>query len=313
MTATNQSIPGAGVCLATVNALQHRGAPLWVWRRPSEGGDDNGWRIMSHLDTVDDLENPDRWHVIGFNEVCVIEPGLAAVWGFPVGTGIQLVRDERGFYIFDTFTGELIPPEQLYPSQGSTVEAVFDEFGTRFQLWRLRYALAERPAWGPPTGKGGKLWVRYGYPGPGWVGFVVSPREGGYDLLRVRAEVPSAPVEKLVGFFVRADDAGKYILFEIGEHLRSLCGLAPLMRLWHAAGVDPRITVTPVARFVRRYEVACDPRQYAILHAGGIQPQARILALSYDELDNLLCAGMPANMRAAAPGAGAAQRGRESQ
>lgn len=310
MTAVNL-VPGAGACLATVKALQHREAPLWVWRRPSETASDNGWRIMSHLDTVEDLEHPDRWHVIDFNQVCAIEPGLAAIWGFPVGTGIQLVRDGTDFYIFDTFTGEQIPPERLYPSSESAVDAAFDEFGTRFQLWRLRYAVADRPTWDPPSGADGRLWVRYGYPRPGWVGFVVAPRDSGYDLLRIRADVPDTPAETLVGFFGHADDVGKYILFEVGEHLRSLCGLAPLTSLWHAEGVDPRITVTPVAQYITRYELPGFPQHCAVLHAAGMQPQSRILVLSFDELDDLLCEGMPPNMRTAEPEAGGAGNRRE--
>ena len=40
-----------------------------------------------------------------FNDLCAIEPALIGIWDMPVGSDLQIVRDEQGIHIFDTPTG----------------------------------------------------------------------------------------------------------------------------------------------------------------------------------------------------------------
>ena len=89
-------IPGAGACLATRNVIEKKGLVRWMVRGESTAPADNGWQIMSHIDTSEYLN-----------------------WDLPVGSDLQIVRDELGIRIVDTPTGREIPVENLYvpPSQ----------------------------------------------------------------------------------------------------------------------------------------------------------------------------------------------------
>lgn len=107
-------IPGAGACLATTNVLSGAGVVRWMVRKPSTAGADNGWRIMSHIDTSDYLSDQASWRVVDFNQVCAIEPALIGIWDLEVGSDLQIVRDELGIRIVDTPTGRQIPAENLY-------------------------------------------------------------------------------------------------------------------------------------------------------------------------------------------------------
>lgn len=88
-------------------------------RGPSKVPADNGWQIMSHIDTTEYLNDLSNWQIVDFNDLCAIEPALIGIWDMPVGSDLQIVRDERGIRIVDTPTGREIPVENLYvpPSQ----------------------------------------------------------------------------------------------------------------------------------------------------------------------------------------------------
>ena len=107
-------IPGAGACLATTNVLSGAGVVRWMVREPSKAGADNGWRIMSHVDTGAYLSDQASWRIADFNQVCAIEPALIGIWDLEVGSDLQIVRDELGIRIVDTPTGRQIPTENLY-------------------------------------------------------------------------------------------------------------------------------------------------------------------------------------------------------
>lgn len=114
MTDRLEFIPGAGACLATANVLSGAGVVRWMVRKPSAGPGDNGWRIMSHVDTSEYLSDGANWTIVDFNEVCAIEPALIGIWDLEVGSDLQVVRDELGIRIVDTPTGQQIPDENLY-------------------------------------------------------------------------------------------------------------------------------------------------------------------------------------------------------
>ncbi|OHU26722.1 hypothetical protein BKG77_22440 [Mycobacteroides chelonae] len=107
-------IPKAGACLATTNVMERRGKVRWMVRAPSTGGADNGWQIMSDIDTSDYLNTVSNWQIVDYNGVCYIEPALVGIWDFEVGSDLQIVRDERGITIYDSPTGLRIPDENFY-------------------------------------------------------------------------------------------------------------------------------------------------------------------------------------------------------
>lgn len=107
-------IPKSGACLATKNVLELRGLVRWMVRVPPTGGADNGWQIMSHIDTIEYLQDKNSWQIVAFNDVCNIEPALIGIYDFPVGSDLQIVRDERGISIYETQTGRKVPAEEFY-------------------------------------------------------------------------------------------------------------------------------------------------------------------------------------------------------
>ncbi|RIT48804.1 DUF2185 domain-containing protein [Mycobacteroides abscessus] len=107
-------IPKSGACLATKNVVERRAPVRWMVRVPSTGGADNGWQIMSSIDTSEYLQDKNNWQIVAFNDVCNIEPALIGIYDFPVGSDLQIVRDERGIHIVDTPTGREIPHEEFY-------------------------------------------------------------------------------------------------------------------------------------------------------------------------------------------------------
>ena len=289
-------IADAGNCLVTRMVLVESSETLSMMRRPSQRADDNGWRIMSLADSVEDVDNPETWHFVDFNEVCAIEPALTTIWSYPVGSALLLVREGEHVVIVDTFTGQPVPAEPADAPRASG-EPAFDEFGTRFQLWRLRYSMAELPGWATPSWADGRLRLRRESPGTDWNGYVVTPRSGGFDVTSVSAHGDDAPTEHHIGFYSEADEAGKRIVFEVGERLREAYDLAPLAESWRAAGPVPELIAATLTDSRTEYRVHGDADRYAILPGSGPHPESRLLTLTYDELDELICQGMPAELR----------------
>ena len=107
-------IPNAGACLATKNVLDGTGRVRWMVRRASKAPADNGWQIFSHVDTSEYLNDTSNWQIVDFNDLCAIEPALIGIWDMPVGSDLQLVRDETGIHIVDTASGREIPADRMY-------------------------------------------------------------------------------------------------------------------------------------------------------------------------------------------------------
>jgi hypothetical protein len=172
-----------------------------------------------------------------------------------------------------------------------------DELITRWQRWRRVYASAGQPAHNEPVWDAGRLHLRHGYPLPGWTSYIVAPADGGYYVLTATTERRNNPLESSAGFFADADDASKYIIWNLGENLRMNRRLDPIAWAWEDSGLDARVRWTPRADFVSKYELISDPNRYFILRAGGIQPENRLLPLTYDELESRLFDGMPEEHR----------------
>lgn len=120
-------IPKAGACIATTNVIDRRGRVRWMVRRPPQRAADNGWQIMSSIDTTDYLNDANNWRVVDFNDLCAIEPALIGIWDLKVGSDLQLVHDELGIRIVDTPTGREIPPENLYVPPQFRADTTRDE------------------------------------------------------------------------------------------------------------------------------------------------------------------------------------------
>ena len=110
----SEFIPKAGAALATKTVLDGSGLVRWMVRVQSRDPADNGWQIISDLDTTEYLNDKSNWRIVAFNDVCNIEPALIGIYDFPVGSDLQIVRDERGISIYDTPTGRQIPVEEFY-------------------------------------------------------------------------------------------------------------------------------------------------------------------------------------------------------
>jgi hypothetical protein len=132
-----------------------------------------------------------------------------------------------------------------------------------------------------------------GNPYPGRTAYLIESKGGGYDVLKSTTERRNEPLESLRAFFTCIDDAGKYIVLNIGDSLRIDCRIDPIYWAWEDSGLDPRVTQTSLGEYVSKFELKEDPNRYFVLQAGGIQPENRLLPLTYDELDGLLLDGMP--------------------
>jgi hypothetical protein len=169
----------------------------------------------------------------------------------------------------------------------------FDELIARYEKWREVYSRLGRPARDQTAWENGRLNLRSGYPYPDWTGYVVEHVEDGFQVLAVTAERRNEPLETLLAFFTDIDDAGKYIIVNIGDDLRISCRLDPIEWAWDDAGLDPRVEQTSMAEYVSKFALKDDPGRYFILQAGGVQPENRLLPLTYDDVEQLLLDGIP--------------------
>ena len=172
-------------------------------------------------------------------------------------------------------------------------DPAYADFIARYNMWLDRYALAGNRAPDAPLWEAGRLHLRFGYPNEGWSAYVVDKVDGGYNVSAVTTERRSVPSEGVKGFFANIDDAGKYVIWNIGENLRVSCRLDPVGWAWEDAGLDRRVDRVALGDFVSRYSLKSDPARYFTLYAGGVQPENRLLPLTYDELDRVLTAGLP--------------------
>lgn len=164
---------------------------------------------------------------------------------------------------------------------------------SRYQKWRRIYALAGKAPKDEPAWEAGRLHLRSGFPYPGWTAYVLQPDNEGCEVLRVTSEHRNEPLESLCGVFSSVEGAGKYVLLNVGESLRISLRLDPIEWAWEDAGLDHRVRQLSLGQYVSKFELKDDPTEYFVLQVGGIQPENKLLTLTYDELDALLLDGMP--------------------
>ena len=112
-------IEDSGRCVVS-NAVLDGSAPLkWMVRDEPRRAEDTGWRLFSAVDTEDDLRDPDKLSVVDFNDVCNVEPALVGIWGFPVGSDLQIVVEDGRKRIVETDTGRELDEVELYVPGGA--------------------------------------------------------------------------------------------------------------------------------------------------------------------------------------------------
>ena len=73
-------IKGAGGSLVSRNILDRCGNIKWLNREEPVNPADNGWRILSDVDTDEFLSDPDNMAVVDFNAMCGMEPALIGIY-----------------------------------------------------------------------------------------------------------------------------------------------------------------------------------------------------------------------------------------
>lgn len=104
-------IENAGGCLVSKNITTGKGKLTWCLREDSVNRQDNGWRFFSDIDTDVYLSDADNLEICDFNTVANIEPAVTAIFDFPVGTDLELVRDNGKMAFYDNLTGQLVYPK----------------------------------------------------------------------------------------------------------------------------------------------------------------------------------------------------------
>lgn len=78
----------------------------WCYRRDPVNEVDNGWVFTSDADTKEDMSNPNSFVVLAWENLYKIEPEIAKIFDFPIGTELIFETGEDGkkhFYDADTW------------------------------------------------------------------------------------------------------------------------------------------------------------------------------------------------------------------
>lgn len=167
------------------------------------------------------------------------------------------------------------------------------DFTKRYDHWRELYSRAGKPGPQEAVWEGSRLLLREGYPYEGWGGYIIEPRGSEYAVLDVTTERRVEPLESPLGYFSLFELAGKYIIWNIGENLRVRSRIPSLELTWGPASLSPGVRAIPIAKYETRYELIDAPQKYIVIRSGGIQPENRLLTMSYDDLDRALEEGLP--------------------
>ncbi|HNP58037.1 MAG TPA: DUF2185 domain-containing protein [Gordonia sp. (in: high G+C Gram-positive bacteria)] len=100
----------ADACLVTTSVLARRARIGRLVRQATHDPGDSGWRVLAHTDSEAFINSRDCWRIVTIDDVAAMEPVLSTVWQMPVGTDLQVVRDEHGVRIVDTASGQSVSP-----------------------------------------------------------------------------------------------------------------------------------------------------------------------------------------------------------
>jgi hypothetical protein len=171
----------------------------------------------------------------------------------------------------------------------------FDELIMRYGSWRDIALRAGHPAVDEPVQDGDRFYFREGYPYDGWTGYSLEATVDGYRISTISTERQIEPVESPILVCSAVEDAGKYLVWKVASAVRIALKLPSIVRDWRASGLDSRVKQISLDTYVSRFELIDDPGRYLVtLRAGGVQPENRLLPMSYDELDRILLEGIRA-------------------
>lgn len=186
------------------------------------------------------------------------------------------------------------------------------ELTDRYDEWRSRWAsvTGNEPSWIAAELVDGQLWIRDGYPYPDWKAKVIEPCEFGYLVLSATTEKRNSARTAIEAVFSHLEDAGKYIIVNLGDIVRLKSNLEPLYRAWRRSGLDSNLdkeapderVVQLIADFnhvgkdvvrqsIHKYSLRERPGRYAYLSPAD-EPKSRILVESYGALDATLTEGL---------------------
>lgn len=163
----------------------------------------------------------------------------------------------------------------------------------RYNRWREIYSRVGEPPPDEASWEGGRLYLRFGYPHPEWWAYILAEKSDGlFSVIRGSTERSATLVESTKGSFSRLRDAGKFLIYEVGEWLRISRRMEPVSWRWDDAGLDPRVYQDVHSDKIVKYSLRSDPDAYFIMTRGDVA-YSHILPLSYDELDAELIDGFP--------------------
>lgn len=101
-------IEKAGGSILSKNIIEEKGVLTWMFREESMNPQDNGWRFLSDIDDQEYIDNPDNLVVWDFNQIAEIEPAIVALYDYPVGTDIQIIREDGEIKFYDNIKEDWI-------------------------------------------------------------------------------------------------------------------------------------------------------------------------------------------------------------
>jgi hypothetical protein len=101
-------IRNAGGCIVSNNILSGQGKLKWLFREEPVNKDDNGWRFFSEVDDDKFINSPENLTVCDFNTVAEIEPAILGIYHFPIGSDMQLIRENGEISFSDNKTGKKV-------------------------------------------------------------------------------------------------------------------------------------------------------------------------------------------------------------
>lgn len=101
---TVQHVPGAGACVVSRSVLEGLTPVRWLFREQPIADSDTGWRFLGLDDTQDYVNDPVNMTVTDWNAVATLEPAVIPTLGMPVGSDLQLVREDGRVRVVDNLT-----------------------------------------------------------------------------------------------------------------------------------------------------------------------------------------------------------------
>lgn len=105
---------GLGGAVVSRNVLEGKGKVRWCVREAPVNDMDNGWRILSDIDTNRFLSKSGNMMVCDWGTLVEIEPAVMVIFNMPVGTDIALVEEGGKKFFVDSKTGKAVDLAPYY-------------------------------------------------------------------------------------------------------------------------------------------------------------------------------------------------------